>query len=393
MRIGAMLITAAVLRAQPSQELDSVQKIRVRMAFHLTHQPNYTCLETIERSFRPSQAQKFKPVDTLRLEVALVDGKEMFGWPGSRSFEDSDVTKLVNSGAIGSGDFGAHAKALFSSRIANFHYRGVVTFRGKDAIKVDYDVPQMLSGYTLKVGRASAIVGYHGTFYADAATYDVIRIEVMVDSIPPLLALSATSDVIEYAAVRIGAGDFLLPSESELHMIGLGGAENANRMTFSSCKEFLGESVLTFEEPVPAKPEASPVAPRQFDLPKGLDFYITLTEELDLASAAIGDPVHARLGQDLKYNGEVLVRKGAAVRGRLMHLEKHDNYSVVGIRFNEIDAPGIEARFQGGLTQIFGASPVRGRIVLPQKLPGEGIFAVPSSQTRLARGCMMYWRS
>jgi hypothetical protein len=393
MRFLAASLAVLALRAQPSQELDAFQKIRARMAFHLAHQPNYTCLETIERSARSSQSQKFKPVDTLRLEVALVDGKEMFGWPGSRSFEDSDVSKLVNNGAIGSGDFGAHAKALFTSRAANFHDRGAVAFRGKDAIKVDYEVPQRMSGYTIKVGETSAIVGYHGTFYADVSTYDVMRIEVLVDNMPASLALRAASDVIEYAPARIGGGDFLLPSQSELHMIGLGGGENANRMTFSSCKEFSGQSVLTFEEPPGAHPEAAPVAPRQFDLPKGLDFYITLAEDVKLGPAAIGDAVHARLSKDLKYKGEALAPKGAEVRGRLLHLEKRENYIVVGIRFSEIDAPGIEARFEGSLTQAYGLWPVRGRVVLPQKLPGEGIFAVPSSQTRLARGCMMYWRS
>ena len=52
------------------------------MAEFLRGQPNYTCTETIERT-RQAPASRAKVEDTLRLEGALVDGKEMFAWPGS----------------------------------------------------------------------------------------------------------------------------------------------------------------------------------------------------------------------------------------------------------------------------------------------------------------------
>ena len=100
--------------------------------------------------------------------MALVDGNEMFAWPGSKKFEDSDVTKMVTSGAIGNGNFATHARALFETRAATFHYLGMVDFDGKNAIRFDYKVPQMLSGYRVRTGSASAIVGYHGSFYVES---------------------------------------------------------------------------------------------------------------------------------------------------------------------------------------------------------------------------------
>ena len=103
MRVFAILLAAFSLRAQSSlsPDLELLTKVRLRMQFHLRHQPNYTCVETIERSSRAKSTHKLRVLDTLRLEVALVDGREMFGWPGSKKFEDTDVTKLVTSGAIG----------------------------------------------------------------------------------------------------------------------------------------------------------------------------------------------------------------------------------------------------------------------------------------------------
>ena len=45
--------------------------------------PNYTCLETMERSQRWPRAKSFRPLDTVRLEVSNVDGKELLAWPGA----------------------------------------------------------------------------------------------------------------------------------------------------------------------------------------------------------------------------------------------------------------------------------------------------------------------
>src|SRR5580658_5706185 len=126
MRTIAAAFVVFALRAQTplSPELDALSKIRTRMNFNLAHQPNYTCVETIERAARGRSGNKLKVIDTLRLEVALVGGKEMFAWPGSKKFDDSDITKLVTSGPIGYGNFGAHAKALFGTGSAAFHYLG-----------------------------------------------------------------------------------------------------------------------------------------------------------------------------------------------------------------------------------------------------------------------------
>ncbi len=394
MRIAAFMAGALMLRAQtaPPTELEAFVRIRQRMAYHLSHQPNYTCLETIERYVR-NPAGPPKLVDTVRLEVALVDGREMFGWPGSRSFDDSDLTTMVTGGAVSTGDFGSHARALFTGRAANFHYRGQVNFQGREAIRVDYDVPQMLSGYEIRVDSAKARVAYHGSFYADASTFDMMRIEVIVDNPPLVLKLNSASDVIEYAIAHIAGGDFLLPSRSELSMIRLTGVENSNRVTFTNCREFTGESTLTFEDSSRAAPETAPAAPRAINLPKGMEIALELADPVDLGLAAIGDRVKARVVKEVKGKGGIVIPKGAIANGRLTHVERHSTYTVVGMMFREVDASGVQARMNGTLSRVSGLTQYRGRFVMPPRLPGEGIFAVPAWQHQLVRGCIMVWRS
>src|ERR1700747_3333399 len=116
MRALAILCGAAsAIFAQtiPEPEQALLNRIRDHMSQILRRQPNYTCLETVERARRAGAGGKFQTEDLLRIEVALVDGKEMFAWPGSKQFEDRDLREFVPSGMFGSGDFALHARIVF----------------------------------------------------------------------------------------------------------------------------------------------------------------------------------------------------------------------------------------------------------------------------------------
>src|SRR5262249_51969799 len=104
-------------------------RIRVHMAENLKRQPNYTCLETIERTRRPLGGRA-QVVDILRMEVALVDGKEMFAWPGSKKFEDVDLREMVSSGTFGNGNYALFARNVFLSGSPTFERRPDTEVRG-----------------------------------------------------------------------------------------------------------------------------------------------------------------------------------------------------------------------------------------------------------------------
>src|SRR5258706_13388334 len=110
------LFAAAALHAQISADLELLTKIRFHELDQLRGQPNYTCVETVERSQRAASTRKYTLLDTLRLEVALVGPKELFAWPGAKKFEDMELSDMVGRGAIGNGAFALHARAVFEGR-------------------------------------------------------------------------------------------------------------------------------------------------------------------------------------------------------------------------------------------------------------------------------------
>src|SRR5580704_12121481 len=102
MRGWLVILAAALAQAQPDTSLES--KITARVAENLEGLPNYTCGLSIERFSRKTHKEKFERLDTVRVEVAYVDGQELFGWPGAGRIEESQLSNLV-SGTIGTGDF------------------------------------------------------------------------------------------------------------------------------------------------------------------------------------------------------------------------------------------------------------------------------------------------
>src|SRR4051812_25548544 len=134
-------------------------RARAHMSHLLMRLPNYTCLQTIERT-RRSPGRRMELVDVVRVEVALVDGRELFAWPGSKKFEDTEIIDMVKGGAIGNGNFALHAKAVFQSNTPRFTFVGErIREDGRKTLRWDFTVPQISSGYMLRQGRNQAVVG------------------------------------------------------------------------------------------------------------------------------------------------------------------------------------------------------------------------------------------
>lgn len=373
--------------AAPGAEM--LPQIRSKMLENLKAQPNYTCTETIQRLFRTHPKAKFILHDTVRLEVALVNGDELFASPGAKKFENTSLSELTGeTGVISNGDFALHARAIFGSFGTEFEYKGVEDNR----IRFDYRVPRSKSDFYLKHGEKTYLAAYHGSIHANQATMDVENIEVIADQIPPSLGMRATIKKLSFARTKIGEGSFLLPSESELTIVDTNGAENQNHVKFSRCRQFAGESVLSFDEPDTSK-SSTPAAPARIaevTLPVDLDLSLSLLDEIDPATAAVGDQVKARIAADAKLKSRVLIPKGATAIGRLTHAEQHSYSFVLGIEFQEIEWPGGHAVFHGDLTRVERMAGTLKIAMAPPVRQNEGLITLPPRQ-KLPRGQMMFW--
>ncbi len=404
-RISVWMLLAASMSWPQSgltPETLLIARIKVHMGENLERLPNYTCLQTIERSRRPSPSNRLELVDTLRLEVAFVDRKEMFAWPGAGKFEDRRLVDMVPGGTIGNGNFALHAHSVFLSSGPSYTYAGE-TMRGvRRTVRYDYRVPYTHSGYRLRVPPREARVAYHGSLWVDAVTLDLVRLEVQADDIPADLGIVEVSDAIEYGRVRIGESEFLLPRSSELKMVDLSGSESRNRAVFTECRQFTGESFLSFgdapssETPVPGR------SIKEIELPAGLSLELHLDAEVDSRTSFVGDAVTAKVARPARMDKRIVVPKGAIAAGRIVRLERRTHpyqHFVVGLKFYSLEFGATRASFRASLEDLgptfigFGAN-ARTTAVTGTPALKQGIFEVAArDRLQLPKGFRMLWRT
>jgi len=358
MRLWLVLFAVLLARAQqgPAPDLSLLSRIKGKVAENLRRLPNYTCTQTIVRSLRRKPSAKLQRLDTVRLEIAYVGGKELYGWPGSGKIDQSQITKLVG-GTIGNGDFAVLPSSIFLGESAKFRYQGESVLEGKPSVRFDYAVPRLASGYQLQSGATAAIVGYHGSFWVDPESLDLMRLEVAADDIPGGLKLASAIDRMEYDHISIGGTKFLLPRGAELDITDSLGSVSQNRMRLQSCHEFVGESALSFAD-IPAESFVAPSKPSlaKLDLPDDFSMEIGLDTAIDSASSAVGDAVQATLRQTVLADGEAVIPKGAKVSGHIARLERRAGLFQVDLAFDSLDLKPGHADLSQRENDVTGSS-------------------------------------
>ena len=182
-------------------------------------------------------------------------------------------------------------------------------------------------------------MGYHGSFWANRDTFDVLRLDIITDDIPPVLGLDQSTTTMEYKRAKIGESEFLLPSSSQLAMTHLNGDESRNRIRFSGCRQYTGESVLSFgEAPLDAKATPAPLVKTEVTIPENTLFEVAIETGVDSETSMVGDEIHATLRQDIKMSHRILMARGATLVGRIVGLEMHSEYCLLELRFSVVES-------------------------------------------------------
>ena len=401
----SLTMTAGTAAGQAPDE-SQLARFKEKVRQDMTSIPNYTCLESIERAHREPHASSFKPVDRVHLEVSSVAGKELFAWPGARRFEDRDVSSLVSGGTMGTGMFAGFARNLFVTGKGNPQYGREEKLAGRSAVRYDFHLTEMENGFQIRVGAVSETVATSGSFWFDPVSLDLIRLDVRGEAIPYSLRLEEAAIRTFYARTHIGDSDALLPKRSELTMTHFSGEASRDAIEFSQCHEYRSESTISFDAPPAALPEAPKPQVREVDLPAGLLVPVELDTAIDSKTAVVGDTLHGRVVQEVRYKGALVVPQGAAVTGHIRRLARGSSSApfAVGIEFSEIEWEGVRATFYAELADLDRKSAGSHRPVtyydghatkamIESGIRGVGVFFIDAAAFRIPPGFHMVWRT
>ncbi len=364
---GSLLLVVSAVTASAA-EIDSaalLSRVQSKVRENARSMPRYICRQTIVRQAFTRLApqltvafDKHAGCDTLpeaglpkipsstlavtdraHLDVLLSEGKELFAWPGGRSFDTADPDELLAVGLSGSGDFASFVIDVFNLGKVTFEYLGAC--RGAACARYRYDVPVETSRYVVKspenVWRK---LGFHGTFDVDPQSSNLVRISVIATD--PSKALPEACDIrtrMTYTRTAVEAREFMMPESTEREYLSKDGSYSMNHVVYEGCHEYTAESVLTFGDdagkPPPGGPPKAPPA-----LPvTGSELQLRFVSKIDSEVASAGDGLEATLVRPLGDKDGGRIPAGTSFRGHLTQLERAyipRRQLLVGIRFDAI---------------------------------------------------------
>jgi hypothetical protein len=206
---------AVVTDLTPSKDDAFLEQVRQTALEFSEALPNYLCKQLTTRYQSEGRSASWQPLDVVSAALVYEDGKESYH---DIRINDKPVKKDMLSipGSRSTGEFGSTLRDLFSpATAAAFRYRRESTAAGLPASVYDFQVEQPHSHWENRVGGQAVFPAYKGSVWIDRKTHRVLRIEMQARNIPPGFPLDTSEWVVDYAFVRIGPGQYLLPVHAE----------------------------------------------------------------------------------------------------------------------------------------------------------------------------------
>jgi hypothetical protein len=389
--------------------------------------PNYTCVETVSREFfRPAAAtiaracdvlleQRRHPqldmvlrsvsMDRLRLDVTMAERGEIFSWVGASKFDDAGIENVVRNGPISTGAFGGFLIAVFKTDAKKWTFARNTVVDGRSLMEYSFQVLKSDSHYKVKFDDSWFNTAYTGTFEVDPETDDLVRMTVETGELPTATGQCQATTAMEFGMTQIGDAQFLLPRQARQRFVNPTGEEAENITGFTNCREYRGESTVTFfRGPEPLAAGGTPsAAAKPLALPDGSRFSFELTTPIRSDTAAAGDAFAGKLVEPLRgARNQMLVPKGTVIDGHLIRVQSFRVPAAVEVvlRPEALEVKG--SRVPLTAVRDWGRAMAERRskgfkgieIILP--LPGEdnsGVFRFSGEHVLVPKGFQSQWRT
>ena len=212
----------------------------------------------------------------------------------------------------------------------------------------------------------------------DSQTYDVIRLELNADDIPPSVPISALTTSVNYGRTAlISQLTVLLPQTADVRLVKNSGQISHDQVEFTHCRVFGAESTIDFNAS-DARQQARFGAVSLDDtlrhLPGGLQLSVKLPSRIS-SHMVVGTLIDGVIAGDVKRKHAVVIPAGARALRRMERYTDPFVYFVVGIEFTEVEVDGIQHLFYADLVDI---DPVPGlELALPT---GNNGIETPKNQ-------------
>jgi hypothetical protein len=328
---------------------------------------------------------------------------EIFSWIGASRLSDAPINHLVD-GPMVTGSFGGFLSIVFKQDVQKFNFEGTTEADGRSLMAYSFQVASEHSGYIVKVPGAWVRSGYSGTALVDPETDGLVRLTVSTTGLPAATGACEISTNLDLNMVKIGDSEFLLPAQARQRYVITSGEETESTTVFSECREYRGESSVSFtgaDSGAGGSGQSATSAPIR--VPAQQKFTFELTAPIASLTAAAGDAFSGTLLTPLRdQRGRTMAPAGSLVEGRLLRVERHHiapAFTIIALKLESVDVAGSKlplAAVRDLSQESVGKRKGKAHVEIPLPLPSEknaGVFRFAEDQAVVPRGFRSEWRT
>ena len=222
-----------------------IEKVRENTLAFAESLPNFICRQIVARFESTTRPADWVAQDIIEANVAYEDGTESYqeikrnGKKVKKKMEELD-------GAWSRGEYGTVPRNLFDPWTrADFKYRKYDSSTRPRSKVYSFHVERERSSWQANVASASYVPEYKGSVWIDETKQRLVRIEMQALNLPLGFPLDTMELTIDYAMVRIGSQEYLLPAHSSILSCSRGSARcNWNKIEFRNYRKFSSESFI-----------------------------------------------------------------------------------------------------------------------------------------------------
>jgi len=246
------LLAQSVDSAPAKEEQTAIiEGVRQKSLAYVDSLPNFICTQVTKRFSSPEKAGRepvWKPIDTLVIHLTY-DGKKENYRVVSVNGKPTDKLLSQIRGTKTFGDFASLVKGIFREKSeAKFEWLRWAEFQGRRVAVLGYRIDEAHSPFRTFSGKDRteyAAWPAQGEVYADASTWQVLKLTTNSISMPEEMAAREVHITFALDWQSIGGQNYLLPAETSSLMV-FPKERRKSETRFTDYKKFSSDTAITY---------------------------------------------------------------------------------------------------------------------------------------------------
>lgn len=329
-----------------SNQPPPVELFRASNAPMLQNLSAYTCLESITTLKVDVLGHPLIAIPT-RVEVAVSNGKEIYGPADGKGFSGNSRSALPNYNFFTTGLFSSIARSLVLADQLAIEPVGEIAVGEKTYYRYNFNSLPGTAGWAITYSGQSGNAGEQGWFLVDSKSHLLRRALVSASNIPENLKLISLGALIDYEPETIAGHRVLLPSTAKIDVREQSGIQHTSFISFDHWRAFSVESIVLFEDP--SNDSRSKGAGRLSQLPPSLNVLISLNSPLSISAAENSDVITGTTMQPVYHHGQKIIEAGALIEG---HVRTKWGDNGIIVELDQVQTPRGWAPFYAELLKL-----------------------------------------